>query len=153
MRKIGKKLFILDIYGKIAADFELEFEALIEDNAEFISYCGCRNAEKAIDTLSGYFALLFPTFYEGEGVAGTLLDAFAAELPAIVNDWKYNSEVIRTNENGLIYPFRDIETASDLLIQLYRNPQLYKIIQSGCRKSAEYYSTQRVMELFDGFLR
>lgn len=51
---------------------------------------------------NSYFVLLFPTYYENEGFARTLIDAYSAEVPVIVTDRRYNSELV-TDKMGFIY--------------------------------------------------
>ena len=46
--------------------------------------------------------LLFPTYYDGEGFAGTLIDAMAAGVPVIASNWRYNSEIIKDGKIGFI---------------------------------------------------
>ena len=145
---LGSQIFKLDVYGKIANDYEKEFNEIIKKNSNIVTYCGCKNADETMSVLCQYFVLIFPTYYEGEGFAGTILDAFAAELPIIANDWKYNAEIIENGRNGFIYPYRDIEAAARMLIKLYNNHDLYKNIQLGCRKSAIEYSTENIMNKF-----
>ena len=149
---LGSKIFYLDIYGKIDEDYKKEFKNLVKSNSEIASYQGCRNSDETLSVLNDYFALLFPTYYAGEGFAGTILDAFAAELPIIANDWKYNSEVITDGENGLLYPFRNIEIAAKKLVSLYRDTKLYDKIRKGCKESAYRYSTEYVMVQFERLL-
>lgn len=149
---LKENVFVLDVYGKVGEEYEQEFSALMDENSQIASYKGCKNADETLGTLSDYFALLFPTYYEGECFAGTVLDAFAAELPIIANDWKYNSEIITDGTDGFIYPFRDIEAAAQQLAELYRDPALYSRIQSGCKNSAVRYSTEYVMKEFADML-
>lgn len=146
--KLGGSIFLLDIYGKVEKDFEAELAELVEKNKDFVQYCGVKNAEEGIKTLSPYFALLFPTYYEGEGLAGTVLDAFASETPVIANDWKYIREIITHEENGLIYPFRNLESAAEELCRLFSDEKLYLQIQNGCFFSARRYSTDIVLTKF-----
>ena len=148
-RRAGKKLFCLDVYGKVAPEFRMEFEQTVSQNIDIMRYCGIKNANEGPVTLSNYFALLFPTYYEGEGFAGTILDAFVGKTPVIANDWKYNKEIIKNGENGFIYPYRDINTAAEYLYELYLNFQLYEEIQHGCENEAKRYSTDSVLGEFD----
>lgn len=150
---LEKNVFQLDIYGRIGGEYKQEFEQLMQTQSDTAVYQGCKNADETLDTLEAYFALLFPTYYEGEGFAGTVLDAFAAELPIIANDWKYNAEIIEDGVNGFLYPFRDVEAAAQKLVMLYRNPELYSKIRCGCRESAERYSTEHVMKEFADMLQ
>ena len=93
---------ILDIYGKIDDNYRSRFNKLKDSFPPYIKYKGVITPNKSVETLKNYFALLFPTYYEGEGFAGTLLDAMAAGLPAIVTDWKYNKEIIVEGKTGII---------------------------------------------------
>lgn len=146
--KMGSALFGLDIYGKVDEAFKEEFQELLGKNKDFVQYCGVKDAGEGIATLAPYFALLFPSYYEGEGLAGTVLDAFASETPVIANDWKYIGEIITHGENGLIYPFRDLDTAAEELCSLYSDEKKYLQIQNGCFISARHYSTDVVLKKF-----
>jgi len=144
----GVVCFQLDIYGRIDGDYRAEFDRLLEKNRDFVRYCGVKSAGEGVKTLAPYFALLFPTYYEGEGMAGTVLDAFASGTPVIANDWKYIRELVSHGENGLIYPFRDREAAARELCLLYCDEALYRRLQAGCRHSARLYDTQAVLGRF-----
>lgn len=145
---LGAPVFRLDVYGKVAQEYLAELEQTMAANQDIAVYAGVKGPDEGIETLSQYFALLFPTYYEGEGFAGTVLDAFAAQTPVIANDWKYNAEVISSGVDGFIYPFRDVECAAKQLVQLYQEDTLYRSIQHGCMESARRYSTQSVMSAF-----
>lgn len=152
-QKCCRNIFKLDIYGKIDAKFKEEFEQSLNYNSSFVKYCGVKNGDEGINTLSSYFALLFPTFYEGEGFAGTILDAFAACTPVIANNWKYNSEILKNGVNGFLYSYRDLNMAADLLCELYHNKELVERIQEECKRSAKLYSTENVMREFSTHLK
>ena len=143
---LGRNIFRLEVYGNVAPEYRAAFEALCAKEAAVMRYCGVKNADEAVETLRGQFALLFPTYYEGECFAGTVLDAFLSRTPIIANDWKYNGEVIRDGENGFLYPFRDIDAAAERLVALYKDPALYARIQAGCEESARTYASDRVLE-------
>ena len=143
---LGGKVFQLEVYGMIAKDYEQTFERLCASEADVMRYCGTKNADEALSVLQGQFALLFPTYYEGECFAGTTLDAFLSRTPIIANDWKYNGEVIRDGENGFLYAFRDVDQAAEKLAALYRDPALYRAIQEGCEQSARAYDSDAVFE-------
>ncbi len=142
---LGEPVFFLDMYGKVAPEYQADFDALCKEYADVAQYCGVKNAEETVAVLQPYFALLFPTYYEGECFAGTALDAFCARVPMIANDWKYNGEVIDNEKNGFLYPFRDVNAAADMLVRLYKSENLYQQIMEGCGESAERFDTDRVM--------
>ena len=143
---LGKNVFFLEVYGGVAPEYKDAFDALCRENGDVMGYMGVKNADEAVSTLKDQFALLFPTYYEGECFAGTVLDAFSSRTPIIANDWKYNGEVIRDGENGFLYPYRDIDAAAERLVALYRDPALYARIRAGCDESARAYASDRVLE-------
>lgn len=143
---LGQRVFQLEVYGPVASEYKEEFDRLCAREGENLRYCGVRNADEAASVLSGQFALLFPTYYEGECFAGTALDAFQSRTPIIANDWKYNGEVIADGENGFLYPFRDTDAAAQKLVSLYRDKTLYAHIQEGCERSARRYDSDAVLE-------
>ena len=85
---LGRDAFRLEVFGTVAPEYRAAFETLCAKEAAVMRYCGVKNADEAVETLSGQFALLFPTYYEGECFAGTVLDAFLSRTPIIANDWK-----------------------------------------------------------------
>ena len=143
---LGKDVFFLDVFGAVDGSYKDDFEKLCEENKDVMAYAGTRNADQTLETLKDRFALLFPTYYEGECFAGTVLDAFLSRTPIIANDWKFNSEVIRSGEDGFLYPFRDTEKAAEILVSLYRDSGLYERIQEGCKESAVKYSSDVVLQ-------
>ena len=145
-RILGSDVFFLDVFGAVDGPYKEQFEALCADNKDVMCYAGTRNADQTLETLAGQFALLFPTYYEGECFAGTVLDAFLSRTPIIANDWKFNSEVIRNGDDGFLYKFRDTDEAAAILASLYRDPELYRKIQDGCMESARAFSSDTVLE-------
>ena len=142
---LKKNAFFLDVFGAVDPSYKEDFEKLCKDNSDIMSYAGTRNADETLKTLKDQFALLFPTYYEGECFAGTVLDAFLSRTPIIANDWKFNSEVIRDKKDGFLYKFRDTDEAAGILVSLYKDPQLYGKIQEGCRESAVRFSSDSVL--------
>lgn len=143
---LGKDVFFLDVFGAVDGSYKDDFEKLCEENKDVMAYAGTRNADQTLETLKDRFALLFPTYYEGECFAGTVLDAFLSRTPIIANDWKFNSEVIRDREDGFLYPFRNTDEAAGILVSLYRDPGLYERIQEGCKESAVKHSSDVVLQ-------
>ena len=145
--QLGVPAFVLEVYGMVDPAYRETFDAMCERESDVMQYKGIRNADEVLEVLNGQFALLFPTYYEGECFAGTVLDAFLSRTPIICNDWKYNSEVIQSGVNGFLYPFRDVDAAAGQLVKLYEDPALYARIQEGCGQSAREYDSDAVLAL------
>ena len=106
--KYRKLSYVLDIYGPIDKNYENEFKNIMEKSYVGIKYCGKVSFDKSVNVLKKYDALLFPTYWEGECFPGTIVDAFSAGLPVITTDWNCNSEIVKNNLNGIIYPNKEI---------------------------------------------
>ena len=115
--RYGFEKYSLDIYGQIDKSQIEWFENLTKTFPPFIQYKGEIDSTKSVDVVKNYYALLFPTYYDGEGFAGTLLDAMAAGVPIIASDWKFNNEIINQN-NGVLVRTHDIEGLADAIDKL-----------------------------------
>lgn len=100
--EMGRVVYTLDIYGQIDNNQVEWFKNLEERFPTYIKYKGLVDFDKTSYVLKDYFMLLFPTYYDGEGFAGTLIDAMAAGVPVIASDWRYNSEIVKDGEIGFI---------------------------------------------------
>lgn len=90
----------LHVYGPIADGFKDELNSLLSENAH-ASYRGVEKAERSVEILKGYSALLFPTKWPGEGFPGTIIDAYAAGIPTIAYRWRYFDEIIEDGVTGI----------------------------------------------------
>jgi len=113
-RKSGRKIVHLDIYGPVDASYENEFKQLLKTHMDCVEYKGIVDSAQSVDVLKNYYALLFPTYWLGEGVPGTVIDAFASGIPVIASDWNANKEIIKHKKQGILYPceeFQNLEEA------------------------------------------
>jgi glycosyltransferase involved in cell wall biosynthesis len=137
----------LDIYGQIDKEYEERFQQLTKEFPDFISYKGLVDFDKSTEVLKNYFALSFPTYYEGEGFPGTVLDAFSSGIPVIATNWKYNSEVIRHGKVGYIYECGS-ENLALILKKILENPDSISQMKTNCLLEAKKYDTKTVVQLF-----
>ena len=108
-------------------------------DSDSIHYGGVISFAQTTEVLKDYYALLFPTYYEGEGFAGTLIDALAAGVPVIASDWRYNSEIVMPGTTGLLFKTRDVEELTDKLIYIYENQRTWNNLKTKCIAEAKNY--------------
>ena len=137
----------LDIYGQVDPDYKHTFEEIKKDFPEYIRYCGCVDAQKSGEILKSYYALLFPTFYDGEGFAGTIIDAFAAGIPVIASDWRYNAEIVEHMETGLVYPYKNVKELEKSILILINDATLVEKMKQNCVKEAKNYLPEKVINI------
>lgn len=133
----------LDIYGPVDANYKEEFEKLISENLNYVSYKGNISQSKAISVLKKYDFLLFPTRWKGEGQAGTIIESFFAGLPVIASDWMYNSEMVSHKVNGLIYPNTDINNLVDAINWVINNSRSINNMKQNALIESSYYLPEK----------
>lgn len=144
--ELGFQAFSLDIYGQVDKNQTEWFDKLQNNFPEYIRYGGLVSFDKSVEVLKGYFALLFPTYYEGEGFAGTLIDAYSAGVPVIASDWKYNSELVNDNV-GYIYSTGNQTAFIKILKNIAMNPSLILSKKKCCIEEANKYRIDRAVQV------
>ncbi len=143
---LGYQVFSLDIYGQVDAGQAQWFDALQKQFPAYVRYGGLIPFDKSTEVLKEYFALLFPTYYEGEGFAGTLIDAYSAGLPVIATDWKYNTELV--NEfTGYVYPTGEQSALIDILRTVAAEPSMMLNKRQTCLQEVEKYRIDTAIQV------
>lgn len=138
--KYHKCIVRLDIYGPIDQSYASEFDQLLKNSSDAIQYKGEVKSKTAVDTLKDYYGVLFPTYWAGEGSAGTISESFFAGVPVIATNWRCNGEMITNGKNGIVYPsvYADSLT-SGIEWLLQKTPEELAIIKKNCLDASAYY--------------
>ncbi|MGI6492836.1 MAG: glycosyltransferase [Pelotomaculum sp.] len=147
-QELGAQYIALDFYGLVQDYYEDRFNELLSENKGLIKYCGIVDYDNTVETLQQYFAMLFPTFYYGEGFPGNVVDAYNTGIPIIATDWMYNKDVIKDGRNGILVPIKNPQAICDALIQLYRNRKLAYDISCNNIEDAQIYHPDSVLREF-----
>lgn len=145
--RFGRTVYELDIYGQIDPNQTEWFVQLQKEFPEYVQYKGAVPYDQSVNVLKNYFALLFPTYYDGEGFAGTLLDAMASGVPVIASDWKYNSEIVKDGQTGVLYPARDKDALVACLYYACRNVEKWNAMRYHCIEEAKKYRPEEVVKV------
>ena len=143
---LGVQAFSLDIYGQVDGAQIEWFESLQKKFPSYIRYGGLVPYDKSVDVLKDYFALLFPTYYEGEGFAGTLIDAYSAGVPVIASDWRYKAELVHENA-GFVYPTGDQLAFVNILKAMAVDPTLLLCKKRLCLIEADKYKIDKAVQI------
>jgi glycosyltransferase involved in cell wall biosynthesis len=106
-------------------------------------YGGELPPDKFSETLGEYDALLMPTFYEGEGYPGIILESFGKGLPVIASDWKDIPELVQQDSNGLLVPPRDAAALTEAIDRLCSEPSLYERLSKGAVATARHFDSAK----------
>jgi len=143
----GEIIYTLDIYGQVDAAQTQWFEDLQKTFPEYIRYGGLVPFDKSVEVLKDYFALLFPTYYDGEGFAGTLLDAMASGVPVVASDWRYNAEIVKEGQTGLLFPARDVDALTERLKTIVTDTEKWNEMRPVCLQEAQKYLPEEVVKV------
>ena len=143
----GRTVYELDIFGMIEPEYKERFEEIQKTFEPYINYKGVIDNQNCSDELRSCFALLFPTYYKGEGFAGSIIDAFSAGVPVIATDWRYNASVITHLVDGIIYDVAKPELLTKILIEAAKSPQMLNALKVNCLETAGRYEADEIIKI------
>ena len=136
----GRTVYELDIYGRIDEGEEAWFEDFTKNSPDYVKYCGQVSADRSVEVIKNYFALLFPTKYYTEGIPGTIIDAYFAGVPVISSKWQSYHDIVDDNVTGMGYEFDNINELKQILISISEAPSMLNDMRSSCLKKSKNYT-------------
>lgn len=107
------------VYESVAARFENELA-----KTKNATYGGVLSPEQAVPTLRNYDVLVLPTYYQGEGHPGALIEAMMAGIPAITTAFRSIPELVEHRVNGLLVTPQDPKSLAEAIRMIYHDRQL-----------------------------
>lgn len=149
VKKLNKKYtdnFTVDFYGPFEAEYESQFKDKISiiNNISYKGFLDLRN-QRNYDILAKYDAMLFPTYWHGEGFPGIIIDAFVSGLPVIATDWSLNADIIEDGKTGVILKENTIEALADAMDTMINNPKSVELMSKTCQNSAMNFDIKNVV--------
>jgi len=137
--------YTIHIYGPIRENYEStqgkSFQEKFDEQKGV--YQGVLQKEEVLETIEKYDVLILPTFYQGEGYPGVIIEAYSLGLPVITTNWKAIPEIIENRKTGLLIEPRST-TALVEAINFF-NKNNYKKFSKDARSYFEKkFSTEQV---------
>lgn len=142
-----KKLKI-DFYGPISSDDKNKFEELIQIFSPHVSYKGLLQPNKIYFELPKYDLLVLPTFYEGEGFPGTILDAYLSGIPVITTKWKQIPEFVKDDETGFLIDY-DLTALKSKIQLLCENEKLLSDMKNNAFSYSREFSSDTGIKILN----
>lgn len=138
--------FEVDFYGSVFDSYSDSFYNGIKP-LKNVKYKGFLDVtrQKGYETLSNYDVMLFPTYWEGEGFPGVVIDAYIAGLPIIATDWNLNKEVIKEGETGFIIGVKKPDELEDRMIQFIEGKFNLYAMRLNCLEYAKQFDFRNVL--------
>ncbi len=140
--KYTQEQITINFYGQInPTDKDFFIKGI--DKFNFMSYKGVLQPDNIHSTLAFYDALILPTRYPGEGLPGSVIDAYIAGIPVIVSNWKYAKELVTDGYCGCIIPYTDnLPAFKEKIDFLYNNPEALAQMKQNAIKESKKYSPE-----------
>ena len=145
-RRFGGQKAVLHIYGPVEESYQREFSELLDKFNDCVFYKGCVPYDESVKALRNSFMLLFPSVYKGEGMPGTIIDAFSAGVPVIASDWHFNGELVRNDETGYCYDWKNPKLLTERICYAIDHPEKIDRMRKSCLKEAKKYTPEAAME-------
>lgn len=138
--------FCVDFFGKIDDGYKDTFLAKVEqlDNIKYAGFLNLRDLE-GYDTLSRYDAMLFPTYWMGEGFAGIFIDAMISGVPLIASDWMHNKYLLKEAETAMFIPVHDSQALAIMMQECIDGKVDLAAMAHNCQQTAQCYDTKNVI--------
>lgn len=142
----GSPIAQLRIYGPVEEPYREEFSQVLARHEDCVRYMGCIPHDQSVQVLRDSFMLLFPSVYPGEGMPGTIIDAFSAGLPVIATDWNYNAELVKNGVTGYHYDWTKPELLKEHILYAIAHPEEVDAMRKHCLEEVEKYAPEAAME-------
>jgi glycosyltransferase involved in cell wall biosynthesis len=137
----------IDIYGPMSDGIALEEFSDVKN----VRYRGILEPDGVAGVLAGYDVLLLPTYHDGEGYPGIVLEAFMAGVPCIATSWKAIPELVQDGTSGILIPPRDVSALAGAIERLLEMPELLPVLRAGALATAARFEshvwTRRFVEI------
>ena len=146
LRDEGDTLVHCDVYGPIYDSVRQQFHEVIRATPN-ASYRGVVSTDAVISTMQLYDALVFPSFYQGEGHPGVLVEAMMAGLPMIATDFRSVPELVKHEVNGLLVRHADPASLAAAIVRLRNDRTLLSAMAKKSLRISKSYDSRRVARM------
>jgi glycosyltransferase involved in cell wall biosynthesis len=137
--------FTVTFFGPLDHKFEITFKDGLNQQLVYGGVLDLMNAPAEMyEKLASYNCMLFPTYWESEGLPGVIIDAFIAGLPVIASDWNMNKELIHDWVNGFIIQPINPASLAVAMKKAIDNPDLLKQLSDNARMRAKDYDIEKI---------
>lgn len=133
--KLLPQHYSIDIYGPLI-DYSAE-----QISGRAIRYCGIIAPANVTKILATYSALILPTYHEGEGYPGVIIEAFSVGLPVVTTDWLSLSEIV-DGTCGVLVPPKNSEALMD---GMYFVEEHYSTLRLGAIKQFKMFDREMII--------
>lgn len=141
----------INFYGPISEKFKKSFYLNV-NKYPYVRYGGIVEPKDVYNILANHDVLVLPSYYEGEGFPGSIIDAYIAGIPVIVSKWKDFPEFVDDGLTGFTFDLSSPESFFDYILLLQRDNKLLTNMKRQSKIKADEYSPEKAWEVFKNCL-
>lgn len=146
LHKQGIDNFTVTFFGPVDPEYSTLFFKQLTQSLTYGGFLDIiKSPGSSYKRLSTYDVMLFPTFWQGEGFPGAIVDAFVSGLPVIASDWNMNRELVIDGKNGILIPPNDAGALAQAMKQFIENKALRLEMGRSSLEMAPAYHVNSVM--------
>ena len=134
------KDYTIHLYGPI---IDQGYKRLFDEQQGI--YKGILQKNEVLETLRNYDILILPTYYEGEGYPGVIIEAYSLGIPVITTNWLAIPEIV---ENGKTGQLINIQSSESLLkaMQYFNTGNYPDYTQNALALFQDKFDTEKVIK-------
>jgi len=130
----------ITFYGIIDSSYKELFDKNLSKFKSICEYGGIIAPSQVCEVLNKHDILLLPTYYEGEGFPGSIVDAYRAGIPVIVSKWKDLPEFVIEGKTGYVIPEKESAVYLSRILKLSENYEFLETMKSAALVQSKNYS-------------
>lgn len=138
----------LDIYGPSLPTTDL---LALRSHPRAV-YHGALPHEHVARVLGDHDALLFPSYYEGEGLPGVVVEALQCGVPVIATRWRALPELVHDQQCGLLVPPKSPSALAAAMTRLAHDDALYAELCIGAAERGRELEASSWQQRLEGWL-
>jgi len=127
----------VDIYGALYTNIDRNFT----DSLDNVTYKGEVENDLLRKKIGNYDIMVFPSYYEGEGYPGAIIESLLAGIPVISTNWKFIPEIIEDGINGFLVPIKDSQALAGAIEKLILSPSVLTQLKENALVSASNFDS------------
>lgn len=128
--------YVIDIYGPLIDISKSDFIN------KRVNYKGVLNPNDVIQTLDTYDFLLLPTYHNGEGYPGIIIEAYSLGIPVITTNWNAIPEIVVDGKTGFLIEHKNSQALTDVIKNF--NPNMYSELTINAYKQFKIFDSKTV---------
>jgi len=136
--KLSLQGFSINIAGPIDPNYLEDFMTQLK-GSKICKNIGIISSDSVYQVINNNDIVVLPSRYPGEGMPGTIIDAYMAAVPVVVSNWRYLPEFVEHDLTGYVFDLNSPEDFFKIIIDLYNNREkLNELKKNASKKRLEF---------------